>query len=146
MLKSMPLHVLVTESGKIFADMDRDAAYERAADEDGAYVVRELELTVNVPNPIARAQIDLPQEGQYGGGDDQVTMHNRDQNYVRFIVEFEDGTSGFMSISHWHLRDGRGDYMARTFAREHQEDGRLPKKPIASVRRLVADELRDPKI
>ncbi len=63
MIKSMLLYVLVTESGKIFADMDRDEAYEHAADGDDAHVVRELELVVNVPDPVVRAQIDLPQEG-----------------------------------------------------------------------------------
>ncbi len=75
-----------------------------------------------------------------------MTMRKRDQkNYIRFVVEFEDGTDGFMSISHWHLR-GRGDYMARTFAREHQEDGRLPNKPIANVRRLLQGACQIPKI
>jgi hypothetical protein len=63
MIKSAPLYVLVTENGKIFADMDRNVAYEQAAEGDDARVVRELELVINVPDPVVRAQIDLPQEG-----------------------------------------------------------------------------------
>ena len=63
----------------------------------------------------------------------------RDKNYIRYIVEFEDCTFGFMVVSHWHVRD-RGDYIARTLARERQEEGLLPNKPIARVRRALSDE------
>jgi len=51
-------------------------------------------------------------------------MAKRDKNNIGYVVEFEDGT-GFMSISHWHVRG---------------EDGLLPNKPIVRVRRLLQGE------
>jgi hypothetical protein len=52
-------------------------------------------------------------------------MAKRDKNNIGYVVEFEDGTTGFMSISHWHVRG---------------EDGLLPNKPIVRVRRLLQGE------
>jgi hypothetical protein len=50
-----------------------------------------------------------------------------------FTVEFEDGTRKFIHIDQKLLL--RGLVVPRTIAREKQENGELPKKPIKSVTR-----------
>jgi hypothetical protein len=57
----------------------------------------------------------------------------RKDESVVFVVEFEDGTRDHIYIDRYTLRSG--DHVAKTIARERQQKGELPNKPIKSVAR-----------
>ena len=57
----------------------------------------------------------------------------KQQPDVTFIVEFEDGETAMIAIDNFTLRTG--DHIARIIAKEWQDGGRLPAKPIKSVKR-----------
>ena len=60
-------------------------------------------------------------------------MAKKKSGYVTFKVLFEDGTTAWVSIDQFTLRTG--DHIARIVAGEWQRDGRLPDKPIKTVKR-----------
>ena len=53
---------------------------------------------------------------------------------MNFIVTYADGALAPLKIDQWALE--RGDHVARTIAREQQEDGTPRAGQIVSVRRL----------
>lgn len=62
-------------------------------------------------------------------------MAKKTSDDVTFEVLFEDGATAWIAIDQFTLR--RGDHVARTIAREWQQGGRIPDKPIAAVKRLL---------
>ena len=63
----------------------------------------------------------------------------RNEDYLQFVVEYEDGRVAFMSIDQNALLR-RGDHYVRIAARERQEAGRLPRGKIAHVRQVSEDD------
>ena len=61
-----------------------------------------------------------------------MSKRKRDEG-VAFDVTFDDGSVQQIAIDTFTLRTG--DHVARVIAREWQSGGRLPNKPIVSVKR-----------
>jgi hypothetical protein len=57
----------------------------------------------------------------------------KQDDYVTFVVQYEDGKTDLMDINRVHLQ--RGDHVVATMAREAQEKGHLLQGKIKSIAR-----------
>ena len=74
-------------------------------------------------------------------------MKPSSRDHTVFVATFEDGRKAYFEISRWTLQ-GVGDSIAYTVARQHQDEGKIKKGKIVTVRRasspLEQEELKLP--